>query len=198
MPGAGGVLHWWVGVSDRMVAVTGVNPFEGVEMVSIVDQPGWIRGVLAFALVLVLGTIVTLRFDDIIEDSIEASITRPAAALGYGIAAHLTIVFIGLYLTNQLRYISFSGASAAVVGPLVGIALLVVIGSVGFTVTGTAIAETLWNGERYHGVLLGAAMAGIAAFLDPLLGALVWVVTVSLAVGGPIRHWVHASRDVTA
>lgn len=197
MPGVGGVLPWWVDVWDSVVAVIGASPFEGLELVSIVDQPGWIRGVFAFGLVLALGTVVTLRFDNIIEDSIKASIKRPAAALGYGIAAHLTIVFIGLYLTNQLRYISYSGASAAVVGPLVGIALLVVVGSVGFTVTGTAIVETLWNGDGYHGVLLGAALAGIAAFLDPLLGALMWVVIVSLAVGGPIRHWVHASRDVT-
>lgn len=178
--------------------MTGLTPFEGVKVVSIIDQPGWIRGVLAFAFVLAVGTVVTVRFDDIIENAIKKSTTRPGASLGYGIGAHLTIVFVGLYLTNQLRYISISGESAAVIGPLVGIMLLVVIGSVGFTVTGTAIVEVLWNGDRYTGVLLGAAMAGIAAFVNPLVGALVWVITVSLAVGGPIRHWVHASRDPIA
>lgn len=163
---------------------------------SLFDLPGSVRGLLAFVLVLVVGAGILWRYGGLVERTIDASIHRPLSSLGYGIAAHLTIVFFGLYAVNQLGQITVSGRSAAEVGLWAGVGVLVAVAALGFTVVGAAVVEIRWGHRRWYGLLLGACVAGVAGLVDPLVGGLLWLVVVSTGVGGPVRKWFHAAEDV--
>lgn len=163
---------------------------------SLFDLPGVVRGSVAFALVITIGAGLLWRYGALVERSIVASIDRPVSSLAYGLAAHLTIVFFGVYAASQLGQITVSGRSIAGVGLWAVVAVLAVVAALGFTVVGAAVVELRWGPRRWHGLLLGASTAGVAGLVDPLAGGLVWLVVVSTGIGGPVRNWFHAAEDV--
>lgn len=160
------------------------------------DLPGLVRGSAAFALVLVVGAGLLWRYETVIERSIETSIERPLSSLAYGVGAHLTIIFFGVYAASQLGQAAPSSTALANVGLWAGVATLAVAAALGFTVVGAAVIEFRWGRRRWYGLLLGAITAGLAGLADPVFGAIVWVVIVSTGIGGPVRNWFHAAEDV--
>lgn len=163
---------------------------------SFFELPGLVRGLAAFALVLLIGAWLLRRYGSFIDRSIEASIERPISSLAYGIAAHLTIIFFGVYAASQLGQAVPSGRPVAGVGLWAGVAGLAVAASLGFTVVGVAVVEFGWGRHPWYGLLLGAVIAGLAGLADPLVGMVVWVVVVSTGIGGPVRNWFNAAEDV--
>lgn len=162
----------------------------------VLDLPGALRGPLTFAVVLLLGAAFLWRYGGLIDRSIDASVERPLSSLGYGVAAHATLLFAGAYLASQLAPLSLSGLSLGALGIWAGVVMLAAAAGLGFTVVGTAVVQLRWDRPRWQGLLVGAVLAGIAGGLDPLVGGLVWLVAVSTGIGGPVRAWFLAAEDV--
>lgn len=181
-----------------MARPAAATPLQTVDPSLLLDLPGLVRAAVAFAIVLVLGAVILWRYGGLVDRSIDASIDRPLSSLGYGVAAHATIAFFAVYAASQLAPLTLSGRSLGSVGVVAGMALLGVVAALGFTVVGSAVVELRWGRHRWHGLVLGAALAGLMAFPDPLIGGLVWLVVVSTGVGGPVRRWFHAADDVDA
>lgn len=179
-----------------MAGPPGLSLLQLADPTRLLDLPGLVRGLLAFAVVLLLGAGFLWRYDGVVDRSIDASIDRPLSSLGYGVAAHATLLFAGVYLASQLGQLTLSGRPLGAVGIWVGIAMLAVAAGLGFTVVGSAVLQLGWERPRWQGLVVGAALAGVAALVDPLVGGLVWVVAVSTGIGGPVRVWFHASEDV--
>lgn len=181
-----------------MAPLVPVTPLQLVDTSLVLDLPGLVRAGAAFALVLATGAVILWRYDGVVDRSIDASIDRPLASLGYGVAAHLAIAFFGAYAASQFAQLTVSGRSLAGVGIYLGVALLGVVAALGFTVVGVAVVETRWGRQRWHGLVLGAVVAGLAGLADPVVGGLVWLVVVSTGIGGPVRVWFHAAEDAEA
>lgn len=171
---------------------------QSVDPTVVFDQSGLNRAAAAFVLVLLLGAGILWRYDGLVERSINDAVDRPLSSLGYGIAAHLTIVFFGAYAASQLTQLTLSGRRLGDLGIWAGLVLLAVVGALGFTVVGTALVEYGWDRPRRYGPLIGAVIAGLAALPDPLVGGLVWIIVVSTGIGGRVRVWFHAADDVEA
>lgn len=163
----------------------------------LLELPAVVRGPIAFVAVFLFGAAMLWRFDGVVDRSIDASIDRPLSSFGYGIAAHATLVFAGAYLTSQLAQLTLSGQSLGVVGIWIGLGLLAVAAGLGFTVVGTAVVEFGWVRSRWRGLVVGSILAGLAGLVDPVIGGLIWLVTVSTGIGGPVRSWFHAAEDVS-
>ena len=161
---------------------------------AVFDLPGPVRGTAAFVLVLLLGGLLVRRFEPFLERSVEASMDRPLASVGYGVAAHAVIAFGGVYLANQLTQAPTGGWNAGVVGVAVGMLLALLAAALGFTVVGSTVAGLWLEERRWAGPVVGALFAGVAATLDPPIGWLLWFVVVSMGIGGPARKWLHASE----
>lgn len=179
-----------------MAGPAGFELLQLTEPFGLLDLPGLVRGLFAFAVVLVLGGSFLWRYRGIVERSIDASTERPLSSLGYGIAAHATLVFAAAYLTSQLGPLTVSGRSLGPLGVWLGVVLLAAAAGLGFTVVGSAVVELGWDRPRWNGLVLGAAVAGLAGVVDPLVGGLVWLIVVSTGIGGPVRAWFLASEDV--
>lgn len=163
----------------------------------VLDLPGALRGPLTFAIVLLLGATYLWRYHGLVDRSINASVDRPLSSLGYGIAAHATLLFAGAYLASQLAPLTLYGFSLGALGIWAGVVMLAAAAGLGFTVVGSAVVELRWDRPRWQGLLVGAILAGIAGGLDPLVGGLVWLVAVSTGIGGPVRTWFLAAEDVS-
>lgn len=161
------------------------------------DLPGVVRGPIAFGAVFLFGATVLWRFDGVVDRSIDASIDRPLTSLGYGLAAHAVLIFAGAYLTSQFAQLTLSGRSLGVIGIWFGLLLLAFAAGLGFTVVGAAAVELGSASSRRRGLVVGAVLAGLAALVDPLVGGLIWLITVSTGIGGPVRAWLHAAEDVS-
>ena len=179
-----------------MNIVSVIVPLQTASPGIVLDLPGLIRAVLAFAVIMVFGTVFLLRYGDLVERSIEASIDQPLSSLGYGLAAHFSIVFLGAYTASQLGQLSVSGRSLGSLGLWVGMFVLAAIAALGFTVVGTAAIGLRWDRDQWHGLVVGAILAGVVVLADPLLAAFGWLVVVSTGIGGPVRYWFHAADDM--
>lgn len=179
-----------------MDELVGLWLLQVIDPTAILDIPNYLRGMGAFFLVLVIGAGMIWRYDAILERSIEASVDRPLSSLGYGVAAHVTVLFFGLYAISQLRRFGPSGDTFATLGFGVGLGLLLVFGAVGFTVAGIAVIQSRWDTPQWSGLLIGAIGAGILGLVNPIHGMLVWVIIVSTGIGGPVRNWFNATEDV--
>lgn len=180
-----------------MVGAAGLTFAQMADPSTLLELPGVVRGPIAFAAVLAFGAAVLWRFDGVVERSIDASIDRPLSSLAYGIAAHATLVFAGAYLTSQFSQLTMSGRSLGPIGIWLGLVLLAFTAGLGFTVVGSAVVELGWDRPRWQGLLVGALIAGVAGLVTPLAGGLIWLVTVSTGIGGPVRSWIHASEEVS-
>lgn len=179
-----------------MAPPPGPLPLQLSDPTSLLELPGLVRGSIAFAVVLVLGAVLLWRYEGVVDRSLDQSTARPLRSLGYGVAAHATLVFAGAYLTSQFAQLQVSGQSLAPLGIGLGVLMLAVAAALGFTVVGMAVVEIGLERPRWQAVLAGAALAGVAGALTPLVGGLIWIVAVSTGIGGPVRAWVRASEDV--
>ena len=153
------------------------------------------RAALALAAVLLIGAIVLVWDRSRIDRATVSSTTRPLYSLAHGLAAHVVIVFGAVYAANQLGPLEIAGRSAASVGMLAGIVLLLVVAAFGFTVVGTIVVEYGLSRGSWTGLVAGAVLAAVAASLPLLYGGLLWLLLVSMGIGGPIRLWFNASSD---
>ena len=181
-----------------MAGLAALVPMQVAELAAVSELPRLVRVPIAVGLVMALGAVLLWRYEGLVERAIDASTARPLAALGYGIAAHATLIFAGVYVTSQFAQLTISGRSLGLVGLWIGGLILAATAALGFTVVGTVLAQYRGEAPRWHGLVAGAAIAGFAAAFDPLLGGVIWVVAVSTGVGGPVRNWVWAAEDTQA
>lgn len=179
-----------------MDALAGSWLFQASDPTTVFDLPGHARGPAAFVVVLCLGSMLLWRFGPLVERSLDASLERPLSSLAYGIAAHLTILFFSVYAASQLGRVAPSGSVVAGVGLWAGTVLLAIAAALGFTVVGAAVLEFTWEPRRWYGLLVGAAMAGLAGLVEPVFGVVVWTLVVSTGIGGSVRTWFNAAEDV--
>lgn len=168
-------------------------PLQVVEPAAVAGVAGPVRGVVAFGLVLLVGAGLRWRHAPFVDRAIDASMSRPVVSLGYGLAAHAVIAFASVYLTAQLARAGGLGPTALDVGAVIGGAALLAVAGLGFTVLGSVLAGLGGRESDRWGAVVGAAVAGVVAALDPVLGGLAWFVVVSTGIGGPTREWLHAS-----
>lgn len=162
-----------------------------------IELPRPVRGVIVFSLVLVLGAGIVWRYEPLLERGIGASMDHPLSALGYGVAAHLTIAFFSFYGMSQLQRVTSTEYPLATAGTILTVSVLFVFAAYGFTVVGKAVVERRGGYYRWAGLLLGATTAGVLALVDLEVGAVVWVAVVSVGIGGPVRNWFTATKDPT-
>lgn len=168
-------------------------PSRVIGQAELLDVSGPVRASVAFVLVLLVGGGILLRYERLVDRSIDATLARPLASLGYGVAAHLVVGFAAFYLSSQLALLTVAGQNVGGVGVLVGAVLVLLAGGLGFTVVGAAIVD-VWGGRNnWSGLVLGALIAGVVAVFDPLLAGVGWVAIVSIGIGGWARKWLHAS-----
>lgn len=178
-----------------MVGIPGPWLLQTADPTAFLELPGTVRGPIVFVTILVLGTIALVRYGEVVDRSLDSSMDRPLTSLGYGVAAHATLIFAGAYVTSQLAQLRLSGQSLGRVGIWFGILLLAGVAALGFTVVGLAVVEIGLERPRWQGLVAGAVLAGAAGALDPFVGGLVWLVVVSTGIGGPVRSWVWAAED---
>lgn len=171
-----------------------LSPLQAAELSVVLDAPGPVRGLAAFASVAVLGGMLLWRSEPFVERSIDASMDRPLSSLVYGVAAHAVIAFGGVYLINQLTSLEAFGMNAGAVGVLAGLLVVLLAAALGFTVVGSTAVEFAWGKSYWYGLVVGALVAGVAGFLGSISGATLWFVIVSMGIGGPARNWLHADE----
>lgn len=167
-------------------------PVAAVDPSIAVDAPAPVRATAAFVLVVLLGGLLARRRGPFLDRSVTALLDRPLGSIGYGVAAHLLIVFTGVYLTARLGQVQFSGVNASNLGLVVLVVLVLSVGVVGFTVVGSAAVDIWGGGSDWAGPVLGGIAAGVLASLGPLVGGVGWLLVASVGIGGPMRRWVHA------
>lgn len=153
-----------------------------------VSTPVKIAG--AAVLVAVLGAVILWRNEAVVERSIDDSLDRPLVSFIYGVGAHFLLAFAGLYLGNLAGQAGLPGASSGRLGLVVG---LLISGSLGFLVVGATVVGFLGEQHYWSGLVVGALLAAVSVAIPSLIGAFVWVVLVSLGIGGVVRTWTHAS-----
>jgi hypothetical protein len=161
------------------------------------DAPPEVRATAAFLTVLVLGGLLVLRFGPFVDRSIDATRSRPLASTAYGVAVHLVLLFAVFYLGARLSGFELFGRSTGLLGPAFGVVSVLVTGAFGFTIVGSTVVEVGWVPDRWAGLVVGAGLAGLIAVLASSLAfavaAVLWVLVVSLGIGGAFRRWLHAS-----
>lgn len=168
-------------------------PLQAGDLATVTDASGVVRASVAFVLVLVLGGAFLWRFGPFVERSIDASMDRPLRSTAYGVAAHLVVVFGGVLLASKLSQYPVFGVNPAALGLALGLFLLLLVGSLGFTVVGSTVVELGGQPSRWVGLVVGALIAGGIAVVTPTVAWVAWLVVVSMGVGGAVRKWVHAS-----
>lgn len=174
----------------RTAATTGVLAASTSEVLT-ASQP--MRASVAFGLVLLFGGVLHRRYDAFVDRSIDATVARPLTSLGYGVAAHAVIGFATLYLNARFAAVDVSGWDASGLGVLIGLGLGFLAAGLGFVVVGTILVDLLEGGHGRSGPFVGALVAGGVAATDPRFGGVVWLVLVSVGIGGAVRRWVHAT-----
>lgn len=143
--------------------------------------------------ILALGVGLRWRYGPILDRSVDATLERPLTSLAYGIATHAAVAFAAVYLTARLRDVAFGGVWFGVLGPLVGVLMVLVTATVGFMVLGTILVGAVAESDTRTGLFVGALLGGVLTLLDPLSGAAAWLVLVSAGIGGFSRRWLTAS-----
>jgi hypothetical protein len=174
---------------------TGVGgvPLQAVDLTALSEMSGAVRAVVAFLLVLLLGGTLLWRFEPFVERSVDASMAQPLRSTAYGVAAHVVVVFAGVLLASKLAQYPIAGWNPAGVGLVLGLLVLVLVGSLGFTVVGSTVVELGGQPSRWVGLVVGACLAGGIAVVTPTVAWVAWLVVGSVGIGGAVRRWVNAS-----
>lgn len=182
-PAAGGV--------DGVAAVA--VPLQSIDPTALLELSAALRAPLAFALVLVVGAAFALRWGSSLDRAIDATMDRPLLSAAYGVAAHLVIAFVGVYLASRLAAAVEGGGTAANAGYLVGAILFLAAAGIGFTVVGVMVARLVGGQYPWSGLVVGASLAGGIALATPVYAAGAWVAVASMGIGGSVRRWADAS-----
>ena len=102
-----------------MGSFLGPAPLQLTDPTSLLELSGLVRGAIAFGVVLALAAFLLWQFEGFVDRSLDRSMARPLRSLGYGIAAHATLAFAGVYVTSQLARIEFFGLSVGALGVVV-------------------------------------------------------------------------------
>ena len=181
-----------VGVADQAdVAVTGLP-----DPTVLADVPIVLRAVGAFVLVLLFGGIVLSVSDGFVHRGADAVLERPLISVVYGVLAQVSLVLFGAYASGQLVRLSPVTPTVGTVGLWAVVGATLALSAFGLAVVGTAITDITGARQVWPGLAIGAAI-GAAAWLVPPFGLalLVWLLVVSIGVGGPARVWLHDSAE---
>lgn len=163
---------------------------------TVADASPPIRAAASFALVLVFGGAGLWLFADFVDRSIDPAMDLPLQSVVYGVAAHLVLGFVGVYVLSQIARL-VPGLDSLVV-LVVGLLFLSLAG-LGFAVAGSAATELAGERRPWHGLVAVAAVVAAAWLVLPLAGGVaVWVAIVSAGVGGRTRLWFHASQTTVS
>ena len=172
-----------------------VVPAGGLDFVQTLSAGGPVRALVAFFVVLIIGAGLLLWKGSLVDRATVTSTTRPLYSFVHGLAAHIVIVFGAVYAANQLGPLRVAGYSAATIGILAGILLLLAVGAFGLTVVGTILVEYLAARGPWDGLVVGAIFAAGIGVLPIKFGGPLWVLLVSMGIGGPVRRWFHAASE---
>lgn len=160
---------------------------------TLVDAPPPLRAGAGFLLVLGAGAALLYRYEAFVDRSTDACLEKPLQAVVYGVMAHGGVVFVGGYLLSQIGRIGAAGPLVAWAALVVVAAGLLALAGLGFTVVGTAVTDAAGSRQPWTGLVIGAGIAATAAVVSPLVaGVVLWVVVVSVGVGGATRRWFHS------
>lgn len=177
-----------------LATIPGVVAGRSVDPATIAETTSLVRFVASFVLVLLAGGLLLAVAGEFVDRAVDSSMETPVASVGYGLMAQAAIVFLGYYLLGQLAGVS--GAIVDVAFVVIGVLTLALAG-LGFTVVGVRITELVGDRRLSLGAVVGAALSAVVWLVPSfLLGLVLWLLVVSLGVGGPTEAWLHASRSV--
>jgi hypothetical protein len=186
----------WLSAAATGSALTPLGVWRGtlaLDPATFLDASGELRAGAAFLTVLALGGLFLVRFGPFVERSIDSSRSGPLRSTLYGLATHVVILFVVFYLSTRLSGFELFGQDTSFLGFAVGVGLVLATAAFGFTVVGSTVVEIGWAPDRWTGLVVGAGIAGAIAVATTALAAVLWVVLVSLGIGGAVRRWLHAS-----
>lgn len=190
------VLRGLAATAAALALLPGVAAAGPVDPWALAEATSLQRAAASFALVVLSGGAALALFSDLVDRSTDASMARPVRSVGYGVAAHLALGFVGLYLVSQVARLVPGMGGLGVVA--VGVLFLSLAG-LGFAVVGSAATALVDGGGPWHGLVAVAATVAVAWFLLPVEAGLVaWVALASAGVGGPTRAWLRASQPSVA
>lgn len=186
------VMGWEVVVGMAASGGTTVGALPGLDFSAGFGAAGPIRAITVILVVLLIGIGLLWWDEAFIDRSVDAAMARPLASLAYGLATHASIALAGVLLTAKLGRITLGGFYFGWLGVLVGLGLILVTATIGFSVVGIILLGAFTDVDSRGGVLLGAIIAGGVTLLDPLLGVATWLLVVSAGIGGFARKWITA------
>lgn len=189
---------WGPNVSELVMGAaeevtTSAGPLQVLDPAGYEETGVVIRATAAFAVVVALGGLVIVRDESYIRESVEALVSNPLSSIGYGIVAHLVVAFGVAYVGSQVPAVGVSGVDLTTLSFGVGLVVLLSVAAVGFTVVGTTVFALWGESNVWAGLILGGMVASGLTVARPAVGAGLWLLLVSLGVGGRVRNWVHAS-----
>lgn len=171
-------------------------PAQVVGPEAVLGAPGVVRAAVAFTAVLLLGSLLRLRAGGFVDRAIDAATARPLRAMLYGIATHVVLAVASVYLATRLSQFAVASHNLAPVGLVLGGLLLLCVAALGFSVVGTVVADLVRDRAPWTGLVVGALTAAVLAALSPVVGGVLWLVVVSMGIGGAVYRWGHASIDL--
>lgn len=191
------VQHWpvvGVAVLVPVLSLPAVTA-ESLDLSVLVGSP-WLRASVSFLLVLPVGAVVLARYGGLVDRCTDASMEQPLMSLVYGLLAHLMVFFASGVLSLQLTSVGLDQTVLSVGSTVVLGTVFLVFAGLGFAVAGTWLVEFRGEGRRWHG-LLAVLGVGAAGWLLPVFAGLaLWILLVSVGIGGATRKWIHAERTV--
>lgn len=163
---------------------------------TIVDAPASVRAVASFALVLLFGGALLVRYGGFVDRSVDALKERPLISVVYGAIAYGLVGFGCAYGISQLARLGAGSAVISTVGTALAGAVLLALAGLGFVVVGTLLTELQGHRQPWTGLVVGASVGAVVWFALPLLaGVVAWLLVTAVGIGGPTRKWIHASQD---
>ena len=177
-------------------AVPGIVAAASPDPSVVVDTP-WLRAVGSFLLVLPFGGFVLLRYGSLLDRSVDASMSSPFVSTVYGVIAHLAIIFAAGVFSTQLANAGVGQEALTIGSTAVLGAVLLGLAGFGFAVVGTWLTGLRGERRPWQGLVVAAAVGAVGWLVPVLLvGVVMWVLVVSVGIGGLTRRWVHSERTV--
>jgi hypothetical protein len=180
-----------------LAVLPGAATAQPVDPAVIGRVPGIYRAAGSFVLVFLFGSLLLVRYERFVDESIDAWMERPYVAVLYGLLANGLVAFLGFLALMQLSQAGVGGPVVTlVVAAFVGTGLLVLAG-LGYLVVGAGLTGLYGSRRTWKGLAFGAALSTVGWLAFPLAtGALAWIAVASVGVGGPMRTWMHSERAV--
>lgn len=186
-----------VAVASMLVTVPGVAAAQPLAPTVVTDVSGPIRALASFTLVLLFGGAIVARYGTFVDESIDALVDRPYAAVPYGLMAYGVVVLVGLYGISQLGRVGVANTVLGQVGVVAILTVVVSLTALGFLVVGTLLTDLYGRRQPARGVVIGAALSAVGWLALPFVGGLaLWVVVAAFGIGGMTRVWFHAERTI--